>query len=340
MRRAKVAENLALFGLVLVASACAPAHRVSPWGERPPPLGALLRAPDLAARLAEIDAETAHLGLARTIELEAKLPAARGAALVRAYEGADVVGRRVTAIRAASSRGVILALGPLDARDLARDQATELVPALAPADDGDPAHGAWRSGTDLDGDGLPDVVARTEQGALEIWSLDVFGANRYPVELEAPPTSAIDADGDGRPDLVGRVPVPAGDPIAPVLEDVATAAPGGFSHATAAARAWHAARARDVATLPLAPPGRAEGPAKAGAADAKAQAARPEPEEARVARAIVAAWHRALAGEPRDAALAALDKQRPSPALRASFEAWRRRVERVAPEPAAPPRDR
>ena len=153
MRRPKVAEKLALFG-VLLGVGCTSDHRVSPWGERPPPLGALLRAPDLGARLAEVDAEAAHLGLTLTLEVEAKLPAARGGAVVRAYEGVDVVGRRVTAVRAASSRGVILALGPLDARDLARDQATDLVPALAPAGDGDAKHGAWRSGTDLNGDGL------------------------------------------------------------------------------------------------------------------------------------------------------------------------------------------
>jgi hypothetical protein len=336
MRPAKVAENLALFGLLLAAggalgatAACGGAHHVSPWGEKAPPLGALLRAPDLAARLAEVDAEAAHLGLTKGIELEAKLPAARGIAVVRAYEGADAVGRRVTAVRAATSRGVVLALGPLDARELARAEATELVPSLLPADDGDARHGAFRSGTDLNGDELPDVIVRSEAGALEVWSLDVFGANRYPVELEAPPTSGADVDGDGRVDLLGAVPVPPFDPIAPSLDDVATADARGFSHGTEGARAWHAARAAELARP-------ADAPAKAEATAGRPP--KPPTDEARLRRAIERAWHRALAGEARDAALAELDRERVPAALRASFEAWQRRVERAARAEAAPPR--
>lgn len=300
----KVAEKLALLGFLL-SSGCTSDHLVSPWGQRLPQLGALMRPADLGKRLEEIDAETAHLGLTLVLQVEAKLPAARGVAMVRAYEGVDVVGRRVTAVRAASGRGVVLALGPLDARELGRDQATELVASLAPADGGDPSVGAWRSGTDLNGDGLPDVVARNEAGVLEVWGLDVFGANRYPVELESPPMSATDVDGDGRPDLVGRVAVPAGDPLAPELLDVATPDARGWSHASAGARAMHEIRA--ARSFPPSAPS----------------------DETRLRRALERAWHRALGGEARDAVLAELDRERVPLALRASFEGWRRRIARA-----------
>ena len=57
--------------------------------------------------------------------------------VVRGYEGLDAVGRRTTAVRAATPRGVVMALGPLDARDAARTTATELVvPAAAQAASG------------------------------------------------------------------------------------------------------------------------------------------------------------------------------------------------------------
>jgi hypothetical protein len=335
MRATKVAEKVARLGFLLSA-ACATDHRVSPWGERPPPIGVLLRQPDLGRRLAEIDAETAGLGLGLTVELGATLPAARGTAVVRGYEGADSLGRRVTAVRAATPRGVVLALGPLDPRDLARDAATELVPSLAPVEGGDANQGAWRSGTDLNGDGLPDVVARGESGALEVWSLDLFGANRYPVELEATPTSALDVDGDGRPDLSGRVAVPEGDPLAPELDDVATADERGWSHASAGARAFHDAHARRLAPPPPPPPPEPEHkPAPAGdkpPPDASTSAKKPPPappDDARLRRALERAWHRLLSGEPREGVLADLDRERVPPALRASFEAWRRRVERA-----------
>ena len=184
---------------VLGASAlgCAGDHHVSPWGTQGgPSLGAFLQPPDLDAELGRIDAETATLGLVRTDEIRVELPP-RGSgqtAVLRGYEGRDLAGRRVHAVRVATPRGVVLAVGPLDAGDLDRDQPTELLPSL-------PSEGralALGSGSDLNGDGTLDVVLRNDAGAISIWHIGEIGAGPYAVRLAAPPTRGIDAEEDGR----------------------------------------------------------------------------------------------------------------------------------------------
>jgi hypothetical protein len=303
MRAGTLAEKLGL-AAILLTSACASDHHVSPWGERPAAaldayFGA--RPPDLARQLAIVDAETGALGLHATEEIHADL-APKGSegreAVIRGYEGRDAAGRLVHAVRVATPRGVVLAVGPLDPGDVDRSQATELVPALLLGDDGSGT--AFRSGTDLNGDGSPDVVLRNDAGALSIWHVGEMGAAPYPIRMAAPPLRGTDA-GDGRVGLWGRLPVPSVDPIAPRLVDVATFEAGAYSNATAAARAFHAR-----------------------------EAARPvvkAPDAARLRAAIERAWHVVLAGQPAERALHELEREPVPEPLRASFEAHVRTLE-------------
>jgi len=121
--------------VLLLLSGCASNHHVSPWGGgEQPPLAAFAERTSLDAELARIDKETGALKLTLAVELEMTLPRGGGAAKVRGYEGEDAVGRRTHAVRVATGRGVAMALGPLAADDVQREQATELVPALIPGD--------------------------------------------------------------------------------------------------------------------------------------------------------------------------------------------------------------
>ena len=306
MRAAKLSEKLGLLAIVLAGAACASDHHVSPWGTQPGgSLEALLavRPPDLAAQLAAVDAETSALGLHLTGELHADLPP-KGAgqeAVIRGYQGRDAAGRLVHAVRVATPAGVVLAVGPLDADDLDRSQATELVPALSLADDGSGA--AFRSGTDLNGDGSPDVILRNDAGALSISHLGELGSAAYPILMAVPPLRGTDV-GDGGVGLWGRLPVPPGDPIAPVLADVATFAAGAYSNTTAAAREFHAR-----------------------------EAARPgvkTPDAARLRAALERAWHTVLAGQPGEGVLRDLAREPVPERLRASFDVHVRAIEALS----------
>jgi len=291
-------------------SGCGGDHHVSPWGSRGPSLDVFMRPPDLASELARVEAETAALGLVRTEEITGRLPPpGSGPSLVlRGYEGRDLAGRKVHAVRVATPYGVVLAAGPLDAGDLDRTQATELVPALAVGADG--AGLAYRSGTDLNGDGAADVVLRNDAGTLEIWRLSERGSGPIPVSMAAPPTRGVDADGDGMIDLWGQLATPAGDPIAPRLTDVATFAAGSYSNGTPAARAWHA---REAAS-----------PLPTSVSDA-----------VRLRAAVEHAWHAILAGEPRESVIRMLLREPVPAALRASFEVHQHTLASIrAPGPA------
>jgi hypothetical protein len=333
MRGAKVTEKLALATSVLALSSlsCASDHRVSPWGGGgPPPLLAFVTPPDLEAELRAVDRDAAALGLRLEVELRGALRRGGGAVVVRGYAGTDAVGRRTTAVRVATPRGVVMAVGPLAAGDLDRSRATELVPSLIPGAEvraspgGDPAGGlAFASGTDLNGDGDPDVALRSESGALEIWAIRQAGSAPYPVELEAPPTLALDVDADGRIDLAGRA-SPRGAhaaAIAPDFIDVATFEGDRYTDRSAAARAFHAERAAAAAE-----PAKRAGPGGKTEPGGAAAAAGAPDDAARLRRALERAWHARLAGEPRAAVLAALDRE-PAPAeLRAELAIHRQRV--------------
>lgn len=282
-------------------AACSSDHHVSAWGgTESAQLGALMEGPDLDARLALVDAETAAHGLHLTREIPVTLAHGGGPMRIRGYEGDDVLGRPVHAVRVATARAVVMALGPLDPRDPGRDEATELVPALL-LEDGGRRGAAFRSGTDLTGDGAVSVVARSETGLLAIWRVTSLGAAPYPITIQVAATRGLDADGEGRVDLAGEIAVNPGDPIAPELGDVATFDGAGFSDRAAGARAFHAAKIASATT-------------------AKSDA--PASDEARVRRAVERAWHAVLAGKPKEDALKELQRE-PVPArLRAAFDRY------------------
>jgi hypothetical protein len=301
MRRATLPEKAAIAAILLV-SACTSDHRVSPWGAQPgPSLSPFVPRPDLDARLAAIDRETAALGLSRSAELRVDLPRGGGPAVIRGYEGHDVAGRPVHAVRVATSLGVVLAVGPLDVGDLARREATELVPALVGgAKPGE--RGAFQTGTDLNGDGRTDVILRNDSGKIAIWHFDVRGSGEYAVEMVIPPSRGADLDGDGRADLIGEIESPSGDPIAPRFSDMATFEGGRY----ASSKRWHAARAGAIS-------------ARKDLGDA-----------ARLRASLERAWHVALAGtEPAENVLKALGREPVPPTLRAAFERHVRAIAKI-----------
>ena len=256
--------------------------------------------PDLDARLALFDTETAALGLRLTSEIPLTLAHGGGPARIRGYEGTDTLGRPVHAIRVATARSVVMAVGPLDSRDTARDVATELVPALL-VEDGGRRGSAFRSGTDLTGDGAISVVAKSETGQLAIWRITSLGASPYPIAMQAAATRALDVDGDGRVDLVGDLATDRGDTISPRLSDAATFDGVGFSDRTEGARAFHAELCEP------APP--SKGDAKPG-------------DERRIRAAVERAWHAVRAGKSRDDALKELQREAVPARLRASFDRY------------------
>ncbi|WP_437478451.1 VCBS repeat-containing protein [Sorangium sp. So ce1014] len=316
-----VTEKLSLTMCVLLIS-CASDHQVSPWGAaRRPPLGAYVTPPDLEAQLRAIDVETAELGLKLEVELRGALPRRGGEVVLRGYRGTDALGRRTSAVRVATPRGVVMAAGPLDSGRVDRSQATQLMPSLLPGSQPDATEqlGAFRSGTDLNRDGAPDVVLRNEAGELEIWGVHPLGATRYAVELAMPPRFALDVDHDGTLELAGRIRVAEEDPIAPDLLDVAGFEGDRYTHRGSAAQAFHETRAR--------------GPGAEAAGPSKRQEP-PKDDAARLRGALEQAWHALLAGRPAAETLAALDREPVPPALRGAFAAHRARVASAAP--AAP----
>ncbi len=315
-RAARLVAKLAGAAALSVLPACHSDHHVSPWGQHPDTvLASYFAEPDLTAQLARVEAETAALGLRMTDEIRARLPARGGragsalAVVIRGYAGRDAGGRPVHATRVATDRGVVLAVGPLDAGDLDRREATELCRAV-PAPEGGSGV-LFQSGSDLAGDGAIAVVLRNDAGELAIWHVREIGSGVYPVTSAAPPTLGVDVDGDGRLNLWGEIPVDPADPIAPRLADVATFASGGYSDATAAARAWHA-RALEAATAPR---------TSTNVSDA-----------VRLRSAIERTWHAILSGEPRETAAGALAREPVPRALRASFDRHLRTIAAIPPQ--------
>jgi hypothetical protein len=264
-----------------------------------PRLAAFMESPDLDARLALVDAETAAHGLHLTREIPITLAHGGGPARIRGYEGTDSLGRPVTAIRVATARSVVMAVGPLDSRDTGRDAATALVPALL-VEEGGRGGSAFQSGTDLTGDGAISVVARSETGQLAIWRVTPLGASPYPIAMQATPTRGLDVDGDGLVDLAGDLVTERGDTISARLGDVATFDGAGFSNRTEGARAFHAALAAEAAA--------------ASKRDATAS------DEVRLRRAVERAWHAVMAGQSKDDALKELKSEAVPAKHRASFD--------------------
>lgn len=269
-----VARPPLLFAAFALA-ACASNHHVSPFPDLEA-MGGLVPPSDLAAQVKRLDDEAKENGYTLAIELGGELRDG-GEIVVRGYDVRDPLGRTGHATRVATPSGIVLALGPPDPKEVV-PRAYQLVPALV--------EGGWRSGTDLNGDGAPDVVVVDGRGVLSIWRIEALGATPIPIELAWPPTRAVDANGDGRPDFAAAP--TSDDAIAPRLTDVAIFDGARYTDASAEAKAWHAAE-RNAA---------AERLAKASEAKDVRAAAR---------AALERAWHAGMAGDDGAAVVATLD---------------------------------
>lgn len=291
----------------LLLGACASNHHVSPFPDLTT-LGELLPPPDLSAQVKRLDDEARLEGYELATELGGKLRDG-GEIVVRGYDLLDPLGRTVHATRVATPSGIVLALGPPDPKELA-PRACRLVPSLV--------EGGWRSGTDLNGDGAPDVVVADGRGLLGIWRIEGLGATPIPIELTWPATYALDANGDGFPDFAATL--PTDDVIAPALVDVAIFDGARYTNGSADAKRWHGAE-RDAAAERLAK--RDETKDVRGAARA----------------AIERAFHAGMAGDDGRLIVAALDafaakRASPGDGIDQAWRAWRRFVEeRFAPPP-------
>lgn len=289
--------HVALAVTVHFCTACSSNHHVSPWGSAgPPPLSAFAAPDDLQGNLHTVDAEIAALGLTLKSELRANLQGGQGPVVARGYEGVDATGRSLHAVRVATSQGIIMALGPRDSNN----HATQLVVSLLPVANGNADDGAFRSLTDLNGDGSLDIALRGGDGTIEVHSLFANGSTQYDVQMSLRPSEVIDCDDDGYPDLVGRPELPDDDPIAPSFIDVATFDRGRYRSSSDEVIAFHARRAKELRE-------RAR----------KSEVSAPS-EQLRIA--LERSWHEILAGSSASDVVAELERRPVPTSLRSSFE--------------------
>jgi len=303
--------------------ACASNHRVSPF----PPIESIhdvLPPPNLDAQLARIDEEAAANGYTLRVEQRGTLPD-RDEVVIRAYETVDPFGRVAHLVRVATPVGIVLALGPPDPK-LVIPPATELVPSLV--------QGGWFSGSDLNGDGAPEVVVRDGAGTLSVFRIDRYGATPLRIELRWPATFATDVNGDGRPDFAATYRLEDDDPIAPKILDVAIYEDGRYTNEGEEARAWHA-RERDRAALQveaiLEAKKRAQEKAEEeeGEGEGKGEVLGQEERIALLRAGIERAFHAMGAGEEAKKVLAELDRVGKEAGavpeeVRGAWEGWRK----------------
>ena len=289
----------ASLALPLAALGCG-GPEVSPWGTLGrPTLSLYAERPDLEGWLARVDEETQESGLVLGEELRAKDPASGAELVVRAYLGADPVGRSLHATRVASPFGVVLAVGPLEPRD-GRDRAVELVWSMELG-----AGQVWRSPSDLDGDRSLELLLRAPSGALELWSLGARGATPLSHDLPCTPDRLLPLEpGVG----LGCARAPLGRLELELLE-VAAPQAGRLSRNAQAARAWHA-RQRELRAL---------------------GGASPSDPGAELRRGVERCFHALAAGEDRAAALRELSSLDAGPAWRRERDAYVERLGRWFP---------
>jgi hypothetical protein len=264
-----------MIGALIGLPACASDHHVSPWpqGVR---IDAIAEAADLGAQLAKVEREMQSERLVKTAEIRAKLSSSEPF-VIQGFEGPDWVGKPRTAVRVITSRAVVLALGPRSLSEATVGGRARLLVALA---DG----GLWRSGSDMNGDEIPDVAVAGVDGTFEIWGILDSGASPYPMVMLSAPNQALDIDDDGRPDPAVRLNPIDLDPIAPTIVEVATFAHGAYRNDTPQVRAWHN-RQRGRLMESIAPSGERE----------------------TLASAIERTWHAVRGGGDKDSAIAAAE---------------------------------
>ncbi len=291
---------------------CTGGHHVSPWGEEgAPSLRPFLLRPDLQEQLSVIDHEAAELGLRLTHEVRGDLGAGEPV-VIRAYEGHDAFGRPIHAARAASPRGVVMALGPPHEGEVI---ASEIVFGAEDA----PHLG--RPGVDMNGDGAPEVVLRDALRRLQVVRLDGLGSTPIAVKMLVAPTRLLDLDGDGRAELGADVVLGADAPLTLRFQVVAAWDGARFSDDAPAARAFYVARRASLEDPKEAPEAATTVPV--GTTPPPAELA-PEPPEARLGRALARAVYAVLGAEmtPKQA-LVVLDRQVVPKDFAASFEGLR-----------------
>lgn len=315
----------AVFPLALALGAgagCSSNHAVSPWGTRAgPTLAPYFAHPSIETHLESIDEECAALGLELERELRGKLGRG-GPVVVRTYRGRALHGEPVHATRAASERGVILAVGPPPVSDGPRhihDEAFRLVADASLQMEGGALIGLPPL-TDLTGDGTPDVVLASGSGRIEIWQLLANGASPYALfgpasdaaraSIRCTASGFVDLDGDALPELEAEATLGATDALDLRATTFFGFDNGAYATAALSARSAHAARAGRCRTSLRGP--------KARASDA-----------ATIARAaLTCALDMALGGVGRRDVVALLDVELAAAA--AARPSWRREEEQAA----------
>ena len=136
-------------------SGCTSDHHVSPW-PRNMSLRTLMQPTSVEAHVARVGDEMEAEGLVLDAEVEGSFEDGEPFRIL-AFRGHDDLGNEKTALRVATRYGVVMALGPTTAQEALRGQTVSFVPSFGEGS-------SWASGSDINGDGLPDVLVQGPGG--------------------------------------------------------------------------------------------------------------------------------------------------------------------------------